>query len=118
MARQIQAKTGPAHRYINGRLANGYIELTSDYLGFRPIGDPDDIGFLQWHELKSVKFLKANMLRPAIIQVARIGNNAPLLLAVSDPDAWISLINDTYQSTRTAKPVESKPASITYQSTT
>jgi hypothetical protein len=103
MERRIPSRTGPAQRYVNGRLVNGFIELTGDYLGFRPIGDQDDIGFLQWFEFKSIKYLKANMLRPAIIQVARIGSNAPLLLAVPEPDAWIKLISDAHSMFQQAK---------------
>ena len=103
MERHIRSKTGPAHRYVNGRLASGFIELTSDYLGFRPIGDQDDIGFLQWFELKSIKYLKANMLRPAIIQVSRIGSNAPLMLVVPEPDTWIKLISDAHSVFQMAK---------------
>jgi len=92
MERRIPSKTGPAHRYVNGRLVSGFIELTSDYLGFRPIENQDDIGFLQWFEFKSIKYLKANMLRPAIIQVSRIGSNAPLMLSVPEPETWMKLI--------------------------
>lgn len=104
MATSYSSKTGPAFRYTRGKLVDGYIEVTGEYLGFRPIGDPEQIGFLQWNEFKSIKFLKANMLRPAIIQVSRVGSNAPLLLAVSDPDAWISLITDAYNYSQHNKP--------------
>lgn len=108
MERRIPSRTGPAHRYVNGRLVSGFIELTSDYLGFRPLENQDDIGFLQWFEFKSIKYLKANMLRPAILQVSRIGSNAPLMLAVPEPDAWMQLIIEANRVSKVDKKIAYK----------
>ena len=101
-------KTGPARRVSRGRLFDGYIELTPEYIGFRPLSGDAEIGFLQWVEFKSVRVKKKTFLLPESIQVSRTGGNLPLVLCVQDTDAWVALItaaHEAYVARNTAKPM-------------
>lgn len=101
-------KTGPAHRLSRGRLVEGYIELTPEYIGFRPLANDAEIGFLQWYEFKNVRVKKKTFTRPPAIHVARTGGNVPLIFCVQDIDAWVELINAAYEAHvagRNAKPL-------------
>ena len=92
-------KTGPAHRYSRGKLIEGYLEITSEYIGFRPLNDSAEIGFLQWHEFKNIRTVKQSTRhkRPPAIHLTRTGGNSPLVICVQDSDAWVELITAAYE---------------------
>jgi len=110
MASGVIAKTGPASRFVRGKLIEGYLEITSDYIGFRPLNHDAEIGFLQWYEFKNVRTLKQSIRykRPAAVQISRTGGNLPLILCVPDIEDWVGLITEAhtvYIQSRQAPPL-------------
>jgi len=115
MASGVLAKTGPTSRFVRGKLIEGHIELTSEYIGFRPLNNDAEIGFLQWYEFKSVRILKQSYSRPAAVQISRTGGNLPLILCVPDIEAWVGLITEAhtvYIQSRQAPPLFSAVSTI------
>jgi hypothetical protein len=91
-------KTSPARRWIYSSLVEGTIELTQYYIAFMPTIATEHIGFLQWHEFKSVRSVKKNLFRPAAIHIARIGGKQPIILCVENIDEWMSAISKVQMS--------------------
>lgn len=116
MKAMVTNKTGPARRVYRGRLIDGYIEVTSDYIGFRPLNPGTEIGFMQWYEFNNIRILRRSCLRPAAIQVSRTGGNVPLIMCVPDVEAWVEVIRLAHNAYLTARSTQSFSITSTEQS--
>ena len=92
-------RVGPAKMYRTGSAVDGQIELTSDWIGFRPSNSKlvEQTAFLRWLDFRDVRVTRPNILHGAGVKVVPRSGVSPIFLLVSDPDAWVKEITWAYK---------------------